>query len=173
MLDGDRLYDCKTLVIKEADLPFGRYAVSSGEHLDVDYVAARKIKGNGVLADWIDNALSLDIVSARLKALLEEYEIGNTQFIPIRLGDSAEAIGYLVNIVDPIDALDLESSVAFPVPSQNRVSVLKYALKKSVIGSRDLFCLTGHFPLFITERLRSRLLQEKITGRQYYKSKVS
>jgi len=168
------------VIINEKNLEFERYDVNGGEKLAANYISCRKEDGKTVETDYLGNNLAWFLVSERLKTLLLEFNIFNTQFIPIKNDDSNKNIGYLVNIIDKVNAMDISKSLIKKVTyhkdgkEETHNSVIKYALQEKEIGDRDLFSLDGYnIPIFISERLKNGMEKSKITGCDYQKIHVS
>ena len=171
--DSDVLYDFKMLDFDESKLPFGRYDVNSGKAIDADSIYIDSILYEGIFEDWITNTMGFLIVNNDLAALIKEYEIGETQFIPVLdKNNGTDRIGYLLNIINHVDALDVKNSTM--MNKRDKTSVIKYALLADKIGNRDLFCLIGNLnAIFISERLAKKMKESKITGCYYQKIKVT
>jgi len=94
--------------------------------------------------------------------------------------DTRKEIGYLINSIDKVDAMDISKSlvkrITYHRDGKEEVynSVIKYALYEKKIGNRDLFILEGNdTSIFISERLKNALDKARVTGCDYQKVKVS
>lgn len=91
-------------------------------------------KNGSKVTDYISNNLGWIIISPRFKTILEVVGVNNVQYIPIEIrGQSTNDVimGYsIVNIINLVDGLSLESSVykVRKVRSQEYISVIKPAL---------------------------------------------
>jgi len=178
--DYENDVDAILVNINEKDLEFDRYDVNQGKRLSVDYVFCKVVEGFNSNTDYIANNLAWLIVSEKFKLILSEYNIGNTQFIPVLTEDTRKEIGYLINSIDKVDAMDISKSlvkrITYHRDGKEEVynSVIKYALYEKKIGNRDLFILEGNdTSIFISERLKNALDKARVTGCDYQKVKVS
>ncbi len=180
MYDYENDLDAILVNISEKDLDFDRYDVNQGKRLSVGYVYCKEAEGIDVNTDYIANNLAWLIISEKLKTILSEFNIGDTQFIPVLNEDKRENIGYLVNIINMVDAIDISKSLVKKMTyhrdgkEETYNSVIKYALYEKKIGDSDLFKLEGYnTPIFISERLKNAMDKAKVTGCDYQKIKVS
>ncbi|BCJ92616.1 hypothetical protein acsn021_01850 [Anaerocolumna cellulosilytica] len=175
--------DCKNAMfinINESDLSFDRYDINKGEFIKCEEVKGIIEEGESNQTDYISNNLSWLIISEKFKKLLQDFKIGNIQFIPVVNVNNDKNIGYLVNVMSRVDAFDEKKSLCKKIKFNKNgkeevyLSVIKYVLAKENIGDMDMFKILGHdIPFFVSERLKTELLNTKITGCDFQKVNVS
>ena len=183
----DLLYDYENekstyfITFNESLLSFGRYDINRGNYINTEPIEIdEKIKENTIISDYISNNLAWFMVTEKFKNLLQDFNIGETQFIPVIKLDSKEIIGYIVNVISVLDALDLDNSMHTKIKYDDNgeekyyISIIKYALKEDKLENRDLVCLKDKFhSIFISEKLKKAMIKAKITGCDYTKVKVT
>ena len=172
--------DAALIYIAEEKLKFDRYDVNKGQELKVKQIYCSEMEGKNVYTDYIANNLAWFVVSKGLKDMLLDFNIGDTEFIPLLKENTEEIVGYLVNIINVVDAIDLSKSLYKKITynkdgkEETYNSIIKYALVEKKIGERDLFRLDGYdTPIFISERLKKAISKTKMTGCDFLKVKVS
>jgi hypothetical protein len=180
MYDYEKDVDAILVNIAERKLKFDRYDVNKGQELKEKQIYCNETEGKNVYTDYIANNLAWFVVSERLKDMLLEFNIGDTEFIPLLKENTEKIIGYLANIINTVDAIDLSKSLYKKMTyhregkEETYNSIIKYALIEKEIGERDLFRLDGYnTSIFISERLKNAMNKAKMTGCDFQKVKVS
>jgi len=167
--------DAHTLLLKinQKSFGFNRYDADRGiwfdnwtKNIKIDFIREE----GDVLDDYVANNLAWFVVSDKFKKLLEQFELGKIQFLPLYAvsEDGKEKIDniYLCNICNLSDALNLENSTYFG--SGDNIRIAKYALNEAKIDNYDIFRLKKHvFSIFISEQLMKAMKKDKITGCDY------
>jgi len=166
-------------VIDESTLGFDRYDVEKGEMIynwnDNIKITFDKTKGS-FLSDYIANDLTWFIITDKFKHLLNDYETGLVQYLPIKAFGKEKIDAYLLNICNLVDALNLDNSkynIYELDDNEKMLSIQKYALTGSNIGKFDIFRLKNdYFSIFVTERLKNAMKKNDITGCDFLEVKV-
>lgn len=182
LYDYENDIDSIFLEIDEGTLGFNRYEVEKGiefKDWNSNIIASYDSEKYRMVTDYVSNDLCWFIVTGKLKNVIESVVKSNVQYLPIRAKSKSglDALDvYLVNICNVVDALDLENSTydLYEIDENEKmISVLKFALKASVIKDVDLFRLKDYFPpIFISERLKEAMQKSGITGCDYLEVKV-
>lgn len=177
----DYEHDNNALILKidQTSLGFDRYDAEVGKPFtkwNENIKTVFKKKPNEILKDNIASNLTWFIVSKKFKDLLEAFDLGEVQFLPLHAvsEDGKEKIDdiWLFNICNLSDSLNLENSLVLGEIA-GKPNIVKYALTESKIGNYDIFRLKdATFPIFISERLMKAMKKNKITGCDYLQVKV-
>lgn len=169
------------LEINEESLGFNRYDTEMGipfkkwnENIEINYSREK----NSYITDYIDNDLAWLLITERFKTVLEKYDLGNVQFLPVTAvsKDGSEEIrGYLLNICNIPDALNRKESKysVHKVGKEKWLSIQRYVLTESQIGPYDIFRIKDdYFTVFVSERIKKAIKDNKITGCDFVEIKV-
>lgn len=125
-----------------------------------------------VMSDYAANIYGWLMVSNIFYELLSKEPLkANLQFLPVELVDitsgSTNDTYKVVNILDVIDALDLEHSKydVFRLEGEKIIVVEKYALKENVVKNYDIFRLKNDtIPIFVSERIKKIIEENSLKG---------
>ncbi len=169
------------LEINEESLGFNRYDVVEGivfdnwnENIEIKYEKEK----DGYITDYIDNNLVWLLVTEKFKAVLEQLDLGNVQFLPVKAvsKDGSEEIrGYLLNICNIPDALNRKESEysVYRASGKKWLSIQRYVLTESQIGPYEIFRIKDDlFSIFITEKIKKAIKDNKITGCDFVEIKT-
>lgn len=113
--DETKSKDDAVISISEESLSFNRYIVNTGIELSKNPIEVFYLKKEKeIVTDYAGNDLAFFIVTEKFKVLLETFNIGETQFIPVKIKDKDGTVwltAFLVKIRNEMDALDLKNSV--------------------------------------------------------------
>lgn len=111
------------------------------------------------------------IVSNRCKTILDEMNVTNVQYLPIKIksiADESELNSYwIINILGQINGLNLDTSVYsyFELDDEKILNVIKYGLIKSAIGNLHIFRLKeSKIPVFVSEEVKKAFKEKEING---------
>ena len=130
-----------------------------------------KMEGH-VLTDYLANDKGWFVVSNRLQSILQKLNT-EIQYLPVRIVEenSNENLEeyYIANITRVVDALCLEKSLYFEteIPSIGTIyTVRKYCIYDERTENSDIFKLANRqeIPIFVSERFKKIIEEEKITG---------
>jgi len=167
--------------IDESTLGFNFYDACSGKPLDdwnTDIIATYEYKEAHGVEDYVFNILTWPIVTERLKRLLIEMALPGLRFHPMTLvctnKQGQDITAYHLNIMTILDgALDRSRSDYFNYSaldefSEPYIGVITYCLKSGLIDGHDIFKLSdrdgGTFPIFVSERFKTLVEKNGITG---------
>ena len=144
------------MLIKDWNLPIFRYD---------------SIEGN-IMSDYVANVYRWLIVSDAFYTVVDNSALSmNIQYLPVKIIDTisnAETEMYkAANILDLVDALDLENSKydIFELDDEKIISVEKYSLKASAIQGLDVFRLKGDtIPVFVSEQMKKLIEENGLKG---------
>ena len=135
----------------------------------------------GELEDYLANPLHWPILSQRFVALLDRMGVSQIQYFPANIRNKitrTEITGYrIANVTELIPALDLEKSEyeawdaeAGRVRRLNKLVIVKSKVRPGA----HIFRLAEYpFSLIISEELKVALLEEKITGVDFWEMETS
>jgi hypothetical protein len=128
-------------------------------------------KEGDILTDYLANNLGWFIVSKKFKDIINELGTSEIQYLPVNIVDlesnSNKNIYYVANVLEVVDAIDLEHSdySVMELDNEKIYSIRKYALKQEGIINKDLFKLNGdEIPLFVSESFKHSVETYNITG---------
>ncbi|MFW6029466.1 MAG: imm11 family protein [Halanaerobiales bacterium] len=124
-----------------------------------------------VSKDYLANNLAWPIISSKFKRILDDIGVPEVQYLPINIeekytGKKLEGFT-VVNIITLLDALDLENSVytEFKARGKKMLSIKKYALQQEKVRGYNFVRLKkSKYSTFISEIVRNKLVENKITG---------
>ncbi|QOR67317.1 maleate cis-trans isomerase [Cytobacillus suaedae] len=161
-IDEYAIYDCKVINNWADDLTF--YYNPTEGNVPNDYLATN--------LGWL-------IVSEKCRKILEEMNVTNIQYLPIRiksLHDENEIQGFSVlNIIGEVEALNLNASVYnyFEVGEEKILSVIKYAVNKDLLLNTHIFRLKEDtIPVFVSEKVKKAIRLNKLSGFDFLEIKV-
>lgn len=121
--------------------------------------------------DYLATDLGWLIVSNRCKTILDEMNVTNVQYLPIKiksLDAETEIKSYwIINILGQIEALNLETSVYsyFDLDDEKILNVIKYGLIRKAIGNLHIFRLKeSKIPVFVSEVVKNAFTEKEING---------
>ena len=127
-------------------------------------------EGN-ILTDYLANLHRWFVVSEDFCKITQKIIENQVQYLPVKVMDrftKSEVDSYFVaNIVNVIDALDLDNSKydVFELDDEKIISVEKYALKSSEIVNTQIFRLKDDtIPIFVSETLKKVIEDNGLTG---------
>lgn len=175
--DNDYVF-CNKMDIGNLD----RYIESSG----CEFTPSKRItmyldgEDGSVFTDYLANEYCWFVISERLKALIEGLPDYRIQFIPVDLIDSFGNIMtnkyYVCNILDVIDAIDLENSVynVFSTMGETVYSFVKYALKAEMTKDKHIFRIKScTIPIFVSEYFKQIIENNSMTGFDFLEVKLT
>ncbi|WP_026506598.1 imm11 family protein [Butyrivibrio sp. MC2013] len=135
-------------------------------------------EGN-IITDFINNKRDWFIISSRCYHVLKQELYTGVQFLPIviRNGkDGSNTMGYIVNILHVLEgAINFEKSGYGVLKDGDKkiYAIWKYVLNENIIQNYDLFRLKEHsVAMFCSEKIKSIIEQEKLTGFSFKKIDV-
>lgn len=137
-------------------------------------------KGN-ILTDYLENVLGWFVVSTKLKNIIEELDKNAVQFLPINIeslnGDNKLNGYYVANILQVIDAVNWELSdyrEAYVKKKNITIKyVRKYVFNREAIKDAHIFKIPNKVtPIFVSQRFRNVIENNKITKCQFREIKV-
>ena len=124
---------------------------------------------DGINTDWIcvHTFIGHLCVTNKFKELIEKFNIGECEFIPIYSNNVI--IGYLVNVLNIFDNKCVDEKKSKLTIFDHKKDVIKPAFKENVIQNLDLFSYKyGEKDykrgIFISERLKRAIKKAKLTG---------
>lgn len=175
--DNDYVY-CNKMNIGELD----RYIESSGNEFTPSKKITMYLDGDygSIFTDYLANEDCWFVISERLKTLIEGLPDYRIQFIPVDLIDSSGKTVtdkyFVCNILDVIDAIDLENSVynVFSAKGETVYSFVKYALKAEMIKDKHIFRIKScTIPIFVSEYFKRFVKKNNLTGFDFLEVKVT
>lgn len=134
-----------------------------------DKIICCDLDKDGIYTDWICvyTFIGYLCVTAKFKELLEKYNIGECEFIPIC--SNSEIIGYLVNVMNIFDKKCIDEKKTKFTIFDSKKDIVKPAFKENIIKDIDLFTYKyGRNDykrgIFISERLKRAINKAKLTG---------
>lgn len=129
--------------------------------------------------DYLATDIGWLIVSNRCRKILDEMDVNNVQYLPIKiksLADKSEIKGYsVINIIGQVEALNLDSSVYsyFNLDDKKILNVIKYGLNKDPIKNLHIFRLKeSKFSVFVSEDVKKAFKAKKINGFDFLQVRV-
>lgn len=165
----DRYVNCTVRTIGGID----EYATSNGKLIqDWKEVVLEYNPNNGnIMTDYVANVYRWLIVSNKFRSEIKEIVSDKIQYLPIKIVNSINkeenSLYQVANILDVVDALDLDSSQydIFELDDEKIISVEKYALKKTKIQEHHIFRLKNDtIPVFVSEKIKNIVEKNKLLG---------
>lgn len=129
--------------------------------------------------DYLANNLGWLIASEQCRNILDEMNITNIQYLPIKiknLFNKSEIEGFsVVNIIGKTEALNLNASVYsyFELDDENILNVIKYAINKNDVTNIHIFRLKEDtIPIFVSEEVKKAFEINKLNGFDFLEIKV-
>lgn len=151
-------------------------AIDNWEEVTFEYSSH---DGN-VLTDYLANIYRWFVVSDKFKEVASDLMKDHIQYLPLKIlerNTGTEIDTYsVVNILTPVDALDLDKSVydVFELDDEKIISVQKYALRKSKILNRHIFRLeTQEVAIFVSEILKNAIENNNLLGFSFLEVSVN
>ncbi len=123
-----------------------------------------------VLYDITDNIFRLLIVSEPLKEILETFDCGDIEFLPVSIKNQRDKIEkeqyYIAHLVDSVDYIDTEkSTVEYRSMNESRIFSVENITLKKIPENRDLF-RADYYPncYVVSERLKNKIEEEEFEG---------
>lgn len=133
-----------------------------------------------VLTDYLANVHRWLAVSSAFKQLTKELINDEVQYLPINLldRDTKSDVGtyYVANIIEVVDALDLENSKydVFELDDEKIFMVEKYALKGKEIIGKHIFRLKGDtVPIFVSDTIKKIIEENELVGFRFLEVAVT
>lgn len=148
------------------------YIVSDGKLInnwDIITFEFNPIEGE-VFTDYVANLYRWLIVSKKFKKVTKELIQSQVQYLPVNLINRITAenqLCYVANIINVIDALDIEKSKysIFELDDEKIISVEKYVLKEKQLKDNHIFRLKNDtIPVFVSEILKNKIEENKLLG---------
>ena len=134
------------------------------EHIFTDYIASNN--------RWL-------VVSEKFRSLMGRIESDSIQYLDIKIRNSEtnkiNDTYKVANVITILDALDLENSKydLFELDDEKVLSVEKYALRKNMIGNKNIFKLKDDtIPIFVSEKFKNIVEENSLIGFQFLEVKV-
>jgi len=129
--------------------------------------------------DYLANVYGWLIFSEKFIELSNKYTNDSIQYLGLKIRNiiSNEVISSykIANIVDVIDAIDMEHSVydEFELDDEKIISIEKYALKGNMVKGHHIFKLKDDtIPTFISEDLKDIIETNQLTGFSFLEVKI-
>lgn len=125
--------------------------------------------------DFLANDMSWFVVSEKLKTVLDALNT-KIQYFKVKITEKSTEQPlenyYVANIISLVNALCIENSTYFKTQINGIgtvYSISKYAIYEDKANGFDIFKLTGHqeIPIFVSEKFRIMILDQKITGMEF------
>ena len=165
---------------KEFDLNVFIHGERYNKEWNDDFRFYYDIKKDYKFFDYLNNDMSWFLVSEKLKNLIIEMNT-EVEFFPVYICDINNSVEpkryYAANIVTTVDALCLEISdygiIEYRTLGPTPV-VTKYGIYESKTEGKDLFKLVRpqEIPIFCSEKIKSAVEKNKITGFYFYPLRV-
>ena len=156
MLKGEKIENWDENVMFE-------YSNDDG-HIFTDYLASNN--------RWL-------VVSEKFRSLMGRIESDSIQYLDIKIRNSEtnkiNDTYKVANVITILDALDLENSKydLFELDYEKVLSVEKYALRKNMIGNKNIFKLKDDtIPIFVSEKFKNIVEENSLIGFQFLEVKV-
>lgn len=161
---------------------FEQYELSEGKSIqewNKDIIFLFDPSDGERLTDYLANNLGWFIVSTRFKDVLCELNVGEVQYLPIKVINSRDKAilnnYYVANVINVVDAINLDHSdySVINLSDEKVYSIRKYALSKNEIQMNHIFKLKGfEIPLFVSESVKELVIKNNITGCDFLEVKV-
>ncbi len=149
----------------QEELTFGRYDIYDEKEINIEKLYCTITQENKSNFDYICNNLDWLVVSEKAKQIIEKSNIGRCKFIPVFEKETDILIGYLVYILDTVEALDEENSLCVAKCADGTVVITRYAIHTDKVQNLDLFRLKEDTMIyFISDKLRKTFLKEGLKG---------
>ena len=156
--------------------------ISKGEYIDC-WDNDIKLKYNEDDGNILSDFLAIDngwiIVSKKFCNVMHEILNENIQCLGIKIINETtneENNTYkILNVTKHLDALDLDNSVydIFQFGEDRVLSIEKYALKKTIIESNNIFKLDNEtIPVFVSEKFKQVVEENNLIGFQFIEVKT-
>lgn len=130
--------------------------------------------------DYLGNDEAWFMISPKFKSVIDQVGGTNVQYLPVNVineKDGSTHQYYVANILETVDALNLEHSDYFTTElddGRKVYSITKYAIDEKAAEGHHLFKLKKYnvIPFFISERLRDEILSNGITGCDFLEVRV-
>ena len=164
------------LGMQEYDLCIGKEFVNWNNEFSFYYNSKEGNKSTDCLA----NDMGWFVVSEKLKKILDELNT-TIQYFKINIIEdrSSKLLEnyYVANIVKLVDALCLVKSDYFETEIEDVgtiYTVSKYAVYEEKVDGADIFKLPNHqeIPIFVSEKFKNIVEENKITGMEFMEIKV-
>lgn len=168
--NDDNYVDCK----KTDLVGVSEYVVTDGVKVnewDEDLILEYDPKEGNQFTDYLANAFGWLIFSEEFIKLADKYIDDRVQLLDLKIRNSISkdtiSSYKIANVVDVIDAIDLDHSVydEFELDNEKFIFVEKYALKESEEIGHHIFKLKEDtVPTFISEDLKKLIVHNRLTG---------
>lgn len=153
--------------INEYIVTIGQYIYNWEDHIEFKYNP-----NNGELfTDYLFNIYGWLVVSDKFIGLCDEYINAKVQYLNINikneLDNSITSSYKVINILDIVDAIELEHSdySEFELDNEKFISITKYAINSEKVNGHHIFRLKNStIPIFISEKIKSIIEQNNLTG---------
>ena len=173
--DGDHGDEWIFLTFDERELPFDRYDVYRSKKLPVTKIYCSIAECPMGDCDYLANNLAFLVISEKVKAIFEQFNLCNCQFIKVFEKGSERFLGYLVNCLERYEALDEANAVCqrFPDNRLNPLMIIKFAIFEEKVKGKDFFQLQEDmFSYFVSDRLKRALTKAHVIGFDFGKTIV-
>ena len=126
-----------------------------------------------VLYDMADNIIQLLIISEPFKELLQNYDCGDVEFLPVSIKNQRDKIEkekyYIVNLVDSVDYIDTEkSTIKYRAMDESVIFKVKNLSMKEISKSIDLF-RADYYPkrYVVSEDLKNKNEDDELEGMKF------
>ncbi|MHB8065992.1 MAG: imm11 family protein [Ruminiclostridium sp.] len=163
--------------VSKYDLEEGHYCNNWDERITLYYDPNKGERTTDFLASTFGGL----VISSKFKAILENLKVGGIQYIPINIQadtDGKKLEGYYIaNILNLVDALDLEHSEYKEFSAAGgkvkMLSVMVFALKRNQIENIHVLRLKNqNMPMFISEKVKLAIESNNLTGFSFHEVEV-
>lgn len=146
-----------------------RKLIRSGDSLKSDWEPIHlKDDGRGCQGDFsLMMSADLLLFSCRAWSLLEPFIGNDTEALPVSANSRVDLLAIHLLSTAEVDCLDKENSkIVYSKLDGRPMSVRKYMFREEIIREKILFRVpeTAHFETFVTEKFKTLVEQEKLTG---------
>lgn len=173
MYNHKNSYNC--INCKEVNLnKINEYIVTIGQYINnwEEYIEFKYNPNDGeIFTDYLFNIYGWLVVSDKFIRLCDEYINADVQYLNINikneLDNSIISTYKVLNILDVVDAIELEYSdySEFELDNEKFISITKYAINGEKVSGHHIFRLKNStMPIFVSEKIKSTIEQNNLTG---------
>ena len=167
--------DEKFISCNEGDIgDMDEYLVGDGDKLDSwadNIIFDYELEEGKELPDYLGNPYRWFLVSNKFKELMDMYLDKAVQYLPVVIrdekGNIAESSYQVANVINAIEALDLEKSECdyLELDDQKILTVDRYVLKESALRESHILKLKEDtLPIFVSESVKNLVEENNMLG---------
>ena len=159
------------------------YSVCCGKYVENwndDITLVCDNENEDMVPDWLCEIDSWLVVSQRFVDVVEPFENGAIQYLPIKIDACQPQMQgekyYVANVIKVLDAYDYEKSDWFYMgPNNEYRSSINYVLKKDIIKDNHIFIVKEDIlssMVVVSEELKNAIIKAKLLGFVFYEARV-